>query len=776
MTNFSNLMKKHFVPLSIAAVGAVLSTLFHFWSWLDGAHSFSINQDNTYYLHPIHHYISEHFNFFDMPMRNWLWNVPIFHLPMFSMYYPFYFLWADVWSTPEAAVINGQYVIVFHVAIFGMGMAILTYALGVRHWMVIIAAAVLVSSSEVRMIVPWLWWFASYAWLPWVLTGIVLVLEGKRPFLGVMVASSSFAMSVMAQPNIHVVYFSAVIIIGWAINRYKYTHNIKELLPKIYWFGLFTILAILFSGEIFWMPLLHGKDYIRWSSSGPIVGSFLIPFKDSLLFPATLSDLLNVLMPTKERYAIGNSFLGPFVVYLVMYGTWSRWKTWYVPPLAFLCVYSLLSTTGKTFGLAYVNYLLPMLGNSLRELPAYLAIFAVSSAVLAALGLNALIEDGNENNSIFNRFDRFVLPVLAVLLGLAWFQHGRVDAAYFAVYSITAFLVLKLGLRYKLPTYVMGPALSILVILIAKTSFVQFCEELPNSSNPSLPQNWPYRHVLEQIGSEVKDIKEYRIRFDFEHGKVADHSSKDPRMLGAQSVYFGIPTFTYYMSPMPYDNFRYYIPTSWDTSRRNYVKLFGGKYLLTDKNSPDKSYKLVRSWQNAILYSTEDALPKQRLVNREVGTYRSFEEFKEVIERTDNYKSGVYLPVQEAGKLRQWLPGAGDPGSVERINQGNNRIAYHVQANTASLLVINEHFEKAWRVNIDGQLVEPVVVNIDQIAIPVGPGNHNVDLTYYPWDFMWANQIQLISIIAAMFLVLFLTVIRMHKLIHPPVADTKRKV
>lgn len=764
MKYFDCRMEKYFLSFLVVVVGSVMLTLFHYWGWLDGAHSLSINQDNTYYLHPIHHYISEHFNFFDMPMRNWLWNLPTYHQPLFGVYYPFYFLWTDIWGTPEAAVVNGQYVTVFHAGVFGVGMAFFAYVMGVRHWAALLAAAVLISSSEMRMISPWLWWFASYSWLPWVLAGIVLVLEGKRPFLGVFIAAISFALSVTAQPNIHIVYFSAVIIFGWAINRYKQIHSIAALLPKVYLFGLFSLLAILFSGEMFWMPVLHAKEYIRWSSSGPIIGSFLIPFKDSLLFPATIGDLLNVLMPTNERYAVGNSFLGPFVVYLAMYGIWARWRIWYVPPLTFLCIYSLLSTTGKTFGLAYINYLLPMLGNSLRELPVYLAIFVVSAASLSAIGLNALIDDKNENNSVFNRFDRFVVPLLGVLLTLAWLRHGRVDALYFSIYTAIAFLVLKLGLRYKLPTYVMGPILSILVVLIAKTSFVQFCEVVPNSTNQGLPQNWPYRSVLKEIGAGVKDIREYRLRFDLKRDKVADHSSKDPRMLGSQSIYYGIPTFTYYVSPMPYDNFRYYIPVSWEPDHHNYLKIFGGKYLLTDKSPPDNSYKLVRAWQNCSLYSTDDALPKQRLVNREAGKYGSFEEFRNIVERTNDYKDGVYLHVKEAGRLRQWLPGIGDPGDVERVSQGNNRIGYYVRANTPSLLIVNEHFDKAWRANVDGQPVEPVEVNLSQVAIPVERGNHNVELTYYPADFVVTSWVQLVSLIVVALLVIVVVLTHFYKL------------
>ena len=62
-------LRKRFSEALFTALSSVAIVLFHYRNYLDGKSSVAMYLDNTYFLIPIHHYLSKHFSLIDFPSR-----------------------------------------------------------------------------------------------------------------------------------------------------------------------------------------------------------------------------------------------------------------------------------------------------------------------------------------------------------------------------------------------------------------------------------------------------------------------------------------------------------------------------------------------------------------------------------------------------------------------------------------------------------------------------------------------------------------------------------
>ena len=75
---------------------------------------------------------------------------------------------------------------------------------------------------------------------------------------------------------------------------------------------------------------------------------------------------------------------------------------------------------------------------------------------------------------------------------------------------------------------------------------------------------------------------------------------------------------------------------------------------------------------------------------------------------------------------------AGGAGTVRLTSYGSDEAKYEVESANGGLVVFSEVYYPGWTATVDGELVEVGRVNYVLRAITVKPGNHKVELMFYP--------------------------------------------
>src|SRR6266404_2830266 len=112
------ILKRHTLAGELVLTPAAMIALYlvAFSKLIFGDRNLSTFQDNTYLLHPIFHHIANTFSHGECPywMNTIMAGLPLYNTAQVSPAYPFYFFQFGLYSTPLNALIDTQYVILFH--------------------------------------------------------------------------------------------------------------------------------------------------------------------------------------------------------------------------------------------------------------------------------------------------------------------------------------------------------------------------------------------------------------------------------------------------------------------------------------------------------------------------------------------------------------------------------------------------------------------------------------------------------------------------------------
>ncbi|MEO1367358.1 MAG: hypothetical protein AAFX50_09290, partial [Acidobacteriota bacterium] len=70
----------------------------------------------------------------------------------------------------------------------------------------------------------------------------------------------------------------------------------------------------------------------------------------------------------------------------------------------------------------------------------------------------------------------------------------------------------------------------------------------------------------------------------------------------------------------------------------------------------------------------------------------------------------------------------GPPGRAQLVEEGPERLVVDVSSTEGGVLVTRRAWLPIYRASVDGEAVEPAVVNIHKLGVPVPPGDHRVEL------------------------------------------------
>lgn len=81
------------------------------------------------------------------------------------------------------------------------------------------------------------------------------------------------------------------------------------------------------------------------------------------------------------------------------------------------------------------------------------------------------------------------------------------------------------------------------------------------------------------------------------------------------------------------------------------------------------------------------------------------------------------------------LPEQPDPNAsleVRTVDYGTDRITVQAETDRAALLVVSQAYYPGWTAVVDGTETEVVVAEAAFLGVPVGPGSHEIELTFRP--------------------------------------------
>jgi ABC-type polysaccharide/polyol phosphate export permease len=375
-----------------AALGVlVLYWYLLFHSFIVGQRTFVAHHDNTNLVAPIFSRIADILSLGDWPLYidSCHAGLELHNTAQFSVYYPFYPFHYAAMSTPAATAEAINWAVLGHILLGAVNTFLLCRVVGCGPWGALCGAVVYCSARNTWIYGAWINVIAPYSWLPLLLAGLVLLHSGKTRW-GMATVVTSLAMIILAspsQPMIHALLLCAAAACYWiwlSIKRRSETSFLAlcGLLPAL-------IAVFLICAPVIVPTGLDMSKMIRWiGSHGSVVGNVKLPFEACVIDQKSPLTLQYVVMGTAGDGLVGSSFIGWAAALAMIAGLALGKPRVAVMAFASLATYGLLSFYGTHCGLAYLNYMIPLV-NKIREPSRHLVLFVSGASVLAALGAHA---------------------------------------------------------------------------------------------------------------------------------------------------------------------------------------------------------------------------------------------------------------------------------------------------------------------------------------------------------------------------------------------------
>lgn len=724
-------------PFALAAL-----FLLAFGEFLKGDRSVSTFVDNTHLIHPIFHHISKGFSRGEFPywIDTIVGGLPLYNTPQFSLTYPLYFFHSGLYADAADISLQVHYVTFLHLFIAYVNAYVLMRVLRLAPLPSLLGASLFAFSANNFEYSTWVNITAPYSWFPLAVASFVLIVENRRRGVAVLLGAASLGLLALAstsQPLIHLLVVMVVLYLAHAVVRVK-RREFRALARTTFYLVLMGGLGLMLAAPSVFPVVADTKQMIRFiGEAPPIIGYAPIPFKAFLEGQLRPSALAGTLLPLQVHRVMGSSFIGMSAVLLALFGVLRARTHWIVLPFLFIALYALLSATGDHLGVARLNYHLPLI-NKIREPPRHLFLFVLGASVLAAHGFAYLTERlGRGYREFLNPKALAAAFVFVVLLLLTL----RTDLPYRGLvpkWMLLAAFGATVGLLLALPLVRMRwrwlvASLAVLLIIYANLQFPRHVLKLQEGDYYA-EANLNSHRTLAAL-SQIPDARDHRF--------IIHDDKLRPALWSMNASYYGVRTYQGYMNPLPYHQFHQIFQRF---SVRNYYPMLGGKYYLC--NPCDEALLADYEFQSEVngykLHTARHPMPRYSLVNRVAGTYNSGNDFYNKIHAGYDYTKEFYVGKNNKEYVTNWLAGQSAPaGSDIKVEHSSpNALRLRVNAQGRAVLVLNEHFEKAWKARVNGAAAKLFRVNLNQIGVFVEGGASTVDFEYHPTLFVRSLWLQ----------------------------------
>jgi hypothetical protein len=685
---------------------------------------------------------------------------PVFESPHFSILYPFYFLRLLNYWGPLESLYTLTYLTLLHVFIFYVNVYVLLRCSTVPPWAAYVGASVGMLARNTELYASWITVTASYAWLPLLLAGGVLLLRFPWKTRGILVFPTAAGLLALASPSqaaIHAT-LTCLILLGTGIGWLCFQRRFSDTWRVFWSLAVCSGLAFGLAGAAIVPMSIATREMIRHvGGSVAVIGHAHIPWENFNLNQLTLGQATGILIRPTWIHIIGSPYIGPLgVIGTLLTGIYFRrldpFCRMLVVAFGVICLYGLLSGFGTNLGLAYVNFYLPLI-NRIREAGRHLVLFVIAASLLSGLGYSLLVRRLEEYKEHCNLRSLIAPALLAIAFAgiIVWEllqnDEGRSPTGLWMLGL--APLVYALGRFCRVSRYKDMTSAALLVSVAAMVIPVRGLSV--SQSDFDKPTNLLSHSVLQRVAHEI-DAADYRVDF---RDKVFPN-----RFWAMNASYYGIKSFYNQLTPQPYDQFRFSLLTNAPHVR----EMMGARYVLcgSDDSPLDGNAKQLFETEGYRLYENANPMGRLTLVHRLAGRTRSEADFVNVVGKGFDYSSEVYVGSGDFKKVEAFLHSPQSLPSAQELILKTvdqpNRSYSTVECGSASLLVLNEWFTPAWKVRVNGKKQPVLRVNQWQTGVLLGAGKNRVEFEYRPTLFCALMTLNRMTIILLMLLLIFAAV------------------
>jgi hypothetical protein len=676
---------------------------------------------------------------------------PVFESPHFSILYPFYFFGLINYGGPLASLYTLTYLTLLHLFVFYANLYVLLRCATIPPWAAYIGASVGMLARNTELYASWITVTASYAWLPLVLAGGVLLLRFPGKIGGILVfsiAAGLLALASSSQSTIHATLSSLILFvigIAWFCHRRRFADIWRLTWSLLLCSGIAFGLA---GVAVFPMYMATAQMIRHVGGTVAVIGHEHIPWKNFNLFQLSLNQAPSILLRPTWVHIVGSPYVGPLgVIGVLLAGIYFRRLDSFLRMvlLAFgvIGLYGLLSAFGTNLGFAYVNFHLPLI-NLIREAGRHLVLFVIGVSVLGGLGYNLPAQNLRQYRQS-HCLHLLILPATLALIFIGvilWeiLENGAgqtLTASWILALAPVLFLLARLCRLSACRNVVLAAVLVSVAAAIIPVRGLSVSQ-----SDFDKPLNLLSHRVLQRVVAKT-GASGYRIDFQ--------DSAFDNKFWGMNASYYSIKSFYNQLTPQPYEQFRFMLLSNIPHAR----ELMGARYMLRGpNNSPlDPLAKQIIETEGYRLYEYPNPMGRLTLVHRVAGL-RSEADFINIISNGFDYFSEAYVTPQDLDAARQCL-GAIQPSPdladrITAVANDPNRSYAIVKSDLASLLILNEWFTPAWKVRVNQKNQSTLRVNQWQTGVLLSPGENRVEFEYRPPLFralMALHRITMVSLL-----------------------------
>jgi hypothetical protein len=684
---------------------------------------------------------------------------PVFESPHLSILYPFYFFGLINYGGPLASLYTLTNLTLLHIFIFYVNLYVLLRCATITPWASYIGASVGMLAWNTELYATWITITASYAWLPLVLAGGVLLLRFPGKARGILVFSTAAGLLALASPSQSVIHAALMCLmlfasgITWMCLQRRFADVWRVARSLIVCGGIAFGLA---GVAIVPMYIATGEMIRHIGAGAPVIGHAGIPWESFNLNQLTLNQAIGIAVRPAWIKIVGSPYVGPLgLIGTLLAGIYFRQHDRFLRMLAVafgvISLYGLLSAFGTNLGLAYVNFHLPFV-NRIREAGRHLVLFVIGVSFLSGFGYSLLARsleqyEGRRNAS------RLILPGTLVLIFagvILWdlFHKGKGEEQIqlgFWILALTPILFL-LGRAWKLSGYQKVVFAAVFVSTAAGVIPVRGFSVSRSDFNK--PINLLSHKVIQSFTGKI-DTAGYRV--DFRDTAFSN------RLWAMNASYYGVKSFYNQLTPQPYDQFRFSNLTNIPHLR----EMMGARYVLCGLgNSPtDGDAKEILETDGYRLYENLKPMGRISLVHRVAGSAGSEPEFINTISKGFDYFSEAYVTPHDFESTQHFLGSAQmlphPQDRITKIVDQANRSYSVVESDSTSLLVLNEWFTPAWKVRVNGKNQTALRVNQWQTGVLLRAGKNRVEFEYRPTLSRVLMALNRITIVLLLIFVIF---------------------
>jgi hypothetical protein len=684
---------------------------------------------------------------------------PVFESPHLSILYPFYFFGLINYGGPLASLYTLTNLTLLHIFIFYVNLYVLLRCATITPWASYIGASVGMLAWNTELYATWITITASYAWLPLVLAGGVLLLRFPGKARGILVFSTAAGLLALASPSQSVIHAALMCLmlfasgITWMCLQRHFADVWRVARSLIVCGGIAFGLA---GVAIVPMYIATGEMIRHIGAGAPVIGHAGIPWESFNLNQLTLNQAIGIAVRPAWIKIVGSPYVGPLgLIGTLLAGIYFRQHDRFLRMLAVafgvISLYGLLSAFGTNLGLAYVNFHLPFV-NRIREAGRHLVLFVIGVSFLSGFGYSLLARsleqyEGRRNASRLILRGTLVLIFAGVIL---WdlFHKGKGEEQIqlgFWILALTPILFL-LGRAWKLSGYQKVVFAAVFVSTAAGVIPVRGFSVSRSDFNK--PINLLSHKVIQSFTGKI-DTAGYRV--DFRDTAFSN------RLWAMNASYYGVKSFYNQLTPQPYDQFRFSNLTNIPHLR----EMMGARYVLCGLgNSPtDGDAKEILETDGYRLYENLKPMGRISLVHRVAGSAGSEPEFINTISKGFDYFSEAYVTPHDFESTQHFLGSAQmlphPQDRITKIVDQANRSYSVVESDSTSLLVLNEWFTPAWKVRVNGKNQTALRVNQWQTGVLLRAGKNRVEFEYRPTLSRVLMALNRITIVLLLIFVIF---------------------